>query len=95
MADTFGLVIDDVDGSPILRVTDRITRIMGVANTGKVPGNIQIPVSGTVWYFAYPINPYLADGEQPVFTVNGRNLSWTWAYLPGNRASLQFTYGVY
>ena len=91
-----GLQVFDENGNMTLDVTDRLTRVLGEFQTGKVSGSITDSnlSSGIPWYIiknssdgrGYKYAPFLIT-----FTSNGAS----WTFGSGTIVSKNITYGVY
>lgn len=76
-----GLQVWGEDGSLVVDVTSRLTKILGSVNTGTSSGSISLsnlPISGEIWYFSIGNfssvpNPYAMP---PKITLSGTTLSW-------------------
>ena len=96
----YGLEIRNPNnGAVILRITDRLTRVIGSFDTGTQSGSFAVPLLGSgAQTFAtiepgvtsYPVNQVL-----PQLAINGNIISWTFDNRTENRVSCRVTYGVY
>lgn len=85
-----GIIVRRQDtGAVILRLTDRITRIVGSTLTISGSGSYVLPeVEGAYWMFVK--NPGNYGNASSNLTLKGRTLSWS-----GLVASTQVVFGVY
>lgn len=96
---TYGLIVYDAAGNPVVNVSDRLGRILGSVNVGTTSGSVSVPAfaEGAPFYFLR------ADGPQqgtfpPTITISGTTLSWSapsgynsyWDRTPGT-----IFYGIY
>lgn len=96
---SYGLIVYDAGGNPIVNVADRLGRIIGSVNVGTTNGSVVVPQfsMGIPFYFLR------ADGPQqgtfpPTITISGNTLSWSqpsgynsaWDKTPGT-----IFYGIY
>ena len=96
-----GLQVFDSNGSCILDVTDRLTRVLGIFNTGTSNGSFVDPnlTSGDFWY---AVSASSLSNQSPFWaclsvTVSGTTLSWEHikTYDQGVVCNHQVIYGVY
>jgi hypothetical protein len=100
---TVGLrVRDAATGAVLVEITDRLTRVIGVVNTGTSPGSISVPgmATGLGWGCVQevpPPNPNIVNRYRfPRITISGTTLSWDFpgtASLPA--VACDVIYGVY
>lgn len=99
MAD-YGLQVKDLAGNVILKITDRLTRLVGSVNTGIANGSLAIPNpgNGAVFFVIQPISgTVLSTNTAPVVTLSGSTLTWTFPAGTANssRVAALILYGVY
>lgn len=94
-------VRDRVTGVVTLDVTDTLTRIIGMVNSGFSSGSISVPefANGRPWY--YTDGPSFSNpfrfGRQVVVTISGTTLSWSFSQgIPADAYNAtNIVYGIY
>ena len=90
-----GLETFDASGNALLRITDRIGGVLGVANTGKSNGSITHAAfaNGTPWIAC--MNPSGFGLTIPKWTISSSSISWTFGVSGANyNEDVRFFYGV-
>lgn len=101
-----GLQVFDADGNVIVDLPTRITKYLGVAETGVVDGSITDDelLGGTGWIIgAKQTLIYDPDGSPnnyniwyPKFTISGNTISWTFGKdYTRLKINVKFYYGIY
>ena len=97
-----GLQVFDENGTLMVDVTTRLTKLLGKFETNGVNGSItDARLAGHEHWAAadYDVYPVLFDAEgtcvEPKITRSGNVISWTYAALPGRSVNHVFYYGVY
>lgn len=98
----YGLEIRNPEnGQAILRITDRITRLLGAFDTGLASGSftVSLPDGGTVFIAVDTTSgdPYASGSNvvMPAVAVSGNTITWTFDARTSGRISLRVTYGIY
>lgn len=98
---TYGFETRAQNGTVVLSISDRVSRVLGRVNTTKADGFIEhadFAQGEPFWALLGPVST--ASQYQPtitVSTVNGlKRISWAWA-VPGSNANnnADVIYGVY
>lgn len=87
-----GLQVWDASGQLVIDLANRLTRIIGMVDTGGTSGSISVPgfSQGTPFYAVVPLNAYLDSYQLTArASVTGNTLSWT------SGVSSRIIYGVY
>lgn len=95
----YGLQIKNLAGQVILRITDRVTRLLGSLETGTNSGSFAVPLpdGGSVFIIVDTTNgsAYSDGAVFPVITISGNVITWTFDNRTTGRVSLRLTYGIY
>lgn len=95
---TFGLRVRDAEtGNITLEVTDRLTRQLGVIETGVSNGSVTDPGLSLGQPFFVVIDPYSnlwTNYTRPIPSVSGNTLFWNFPDIYGFRVSVKILYGV-
>jgi hypothetical protein len=96
---SYGLLVNDEGGNPIVNVADRLGRIIGSVSVGTTNGSIVVPEfsMGIGFYFLRANGPQQGTFP-PTITIVGNVLSWSqpsgynsaWDKTPGT-----IFYGIY
>lgn len=105
MADLVGMRVRDRTTQAItLDISDRLTRVIGVINSGTSPGSISVPgfANGAGWVATLEqpeTNPSTsAVFRYPKGTISGTTLSWDFPAPSGSTSEIipcDLMYGVY
>jgi len=71
-----GLQIWDGSGNLVLDTAHRLTRILGMFDTGTSDGSVSFPGLATGTGFYVKLTPDLGNAP-PVVTISGTTVSWT------------------
>lgn len=92
-----GLQCWDSNGNMTLDVTDRLTRLLGTAETGVSNGSISDEnlSAGTPWFVLRDTSDYemLTEATCSV-TISGNTISWVFSST-GTKTNKKIVYGVY
>lgn len=105
MADVVGFrVRDKLTGNIIVDITDRLTRVIGLFNSGSSAGSISVPgfALGAGWAAVLesqlpPSSPSTLY-SYPIISINGTMLSWSFPNYQGQSITIMpcdIIYGVY
>lgn len=92
-----GLQVWNAAGVLILDTPMRLGRVLGTASIGNTNGSVSnaLLTTGTPFWFVYSLNANAAV-YQPVVSVAGSTLSWTWAASGASyNTPCALIYGVY
>lgn len=90
-----GLQVWDEFGRPLVEITDRMTRVLGLVDTGGSNGSVSHVgfASGSSWF--HVLTPAVGlTADFPNIVISGNTLSWTYTYLQ-YATPVQIVYGVY
>lgn len=91
-----GLQVWDESNNLILDLADRLTRRVGVVNTGTTAGSVNVPEfsdgTGEPFWIVLPLSSTL--NNLPTVTRSGNTLSWNFASGTSAQAALIY-YGLY
>jgi len=104
MADILGMrARDRATGEVIVDITDRLTRVIGVFNSGSSAGSLNVPgfANGDGW--AAVMEPYAPGGPStlwsyPIVEIAGTVISWRFPNYQGQSTTIvpcDVVYGVY
>ncbi|BBP95975.1 hypothetical protein BSFA1_11040 [Burkholderia sp. SFA1] len=93
----FGLECYDESGNPVLRITDRITRLGGQFDTGTSDGSFSVPMfsGGTPFINVRDADPYSTTTMCPTVTISGTTVTWSFGSGTLTHRSVNVKYGVF
>lgn len=104
MVDTVGFRVRDRSGTIILDITDRLTRVVGLFNSGGGGGSITIPAFALGAGWAAVLEAQLPPSSPstlysyPIVSISGTTLSWSFPNYQGQSITIipcDIIYGVY
>lgn len=105
MADQVGVrVRDRATGNIILDITDRLTRVIGVFNSGSAAGSLNVPAFAMGAGWAAVLEAQLPPSSPstlysyPIISISGTTLSWSFPNYQGQSITIipcDIIYGVY
>ncbi len=86
----------DENGTLLYDTTTNMGRILGTISTGGVNGSLSVPAFSQGTPFAFPVlvlsDAASVDVFQPLVTISGTTLSWTY---PRGSGQATIVYGTY
>jgi hypothetical protein len=94
---TYGLQINDEVGNPVLRITDRITRVLGMSDTGTGNGSLQVSAfsTGTPFFHVRDDDALNSTSAAPEVQISGSSIVWTFPATTLPYRSVNVVYGVF
>lgn len=95
-----GLQVYDGNGQIVVDVTDNLTSVIDIFNTGTSNGSKQLPSGGyRFWYgvvdeSAYDVFDYKNQWDFPKLKLSGNTLSWTFSQT-NRRCNPKIIVGIY
>lgn len=94
----YGFRSYDENGNVDVTITDRLTRYLGILNTGtgNSSANIDASVPGAIyWFFVLDQYNGIVFSRPPQVTLSGTTLSWNFGSAAGpQRYAVNIVYGI-